>query len=291
MENLDKLAMIVRLETTQWRPRVSDAMLRRQLAEQNSGDLSSFGATKLLAQREEISQITKAVSDLMTYHYQHTAPWFDRGSRMLPCTLFLDYQTHMQYAILRIKDAVSDVSETLPEIKELAKQRLNGAFKDSDYPTPEDFRAAYTFRVAYRPLPKADDFRVELIGEAAADEIRAEIEAETKAQVRESVRDCYLRLYGAVEHMAEKLTAYDPTTKGTDRGTFRDSLVGNVRELVEILPHMAHAVGDAALDALCREAAALTAHTPETLRVDAPVRQTTAGAARAILAKMEGYCG
>ena len=112
--------------------------------------------------------------------------------------------------------------------------------------------------------------------------IRKDIEARSTAATETAMADLWTRLHDVVSKMAERL--------GTKDAIFRDSLVDNVAELVDLLPRL-NLTGDARLDAMRREVAdKLLVYEPETLRKDGGARKETARAAEDILAAMSGYC-
>lgn len=72
---------------------------------------------------------------------------------------------------------------------------------------------------------------------------------------------------------------------------FRDSLVRNVVELVEMLPKL-NIAQDGNLDSFVREVKQrLCEHSPDELRRDQNVRESTAEAAADIMARMSAYMG
>jgi hypothetical protein len=96
------------------------------------------------------------------------------------------------------------------------------------------------------------------------------------------MEDCWTRLHGVVSSMAERLS--DPEK------IFRDSLVENVVELVDLLPRL-NLTGDSRLEDMRQVVAKkLTRHDPQTLRENQHVRKETAKAAEDILQAMAGYC-
>ena len=93
--------------------------------------------------------------------------------------------------------------------------------------------------------------------------------------------DCFNRLHDVVRKAADKLT--DKTA------IFRDSLITNIQDLVDLLPRL-NLTGDPRLEDLRREVAdKLLGYEPEALRRDQFARQETAQAAEKILAAMAGY--
>jgi hypothetical protein len=75
---------------------------------------------------------------------------------------------------------------------------------------------------------------------------------------------------------------------GGKAGSFRDSLVENVRELVEVLP-MLNVTGNPLVAEITRDLDRLGSVEPGALRESETLRQETKAAAEAIVAKMEGY--
>jgi len=74
-----------------------------------------------------------------------------------------------------------------------------------------------------------------------------------------------------------------------DGGKFHDTLVENITELVNILPHL-NVVGDEELEAMRREVEAkLTRFDPEVLRKSRKARKDTLKEAETILDKMKGF--
>jgi hypothetical protein len=102
------------------------------------------------------------------------------------------------------------------------------------------------------------------------------------------------RIIETVGHMVDRLSAYKPAKPGTGKraeGTFRDSLVDNVRKLVDLLPAF-NLSGSKALDDLtARMRAELCTNDAETLRTDAKARDNTKKAAKAILKAAEDMMG
>ena len=73
------------------------------------------------------------------------------------------------------------------------------------------------------------------------------------------------------------------------KAVFRDTLVGNISELCDLLPSL-NVTGDEELTKMCDEVRdKLTGFTPKELRKDTTAREDTARAAAAIMDKMAGY--
>ena len=104
-------------------------------------------------------------------------------------------------------------------------------------------------------------------------------------------RDLFQRVQAVTSRLVERLSAFevDPVA-GTRVHPFRDSLIENVRALLEIMPRL-NITGDARIEQVRQDLAEKVArHEPEALREDHILRAEVVDAASGILARMEGYC-
>ena len=94
------------------------------------------------------------------------------------------------------------------------------------------------------------------------------------------------RLFDCVSRINERLSV-PADSKG---GIFRDSLIGNARELCDVLTRL-NISGDATLETLRKQTDALATVQPDTLRSDAVTRIQTANDAQSILNTMIAVYG
>lgn len=282
-------AMLSRLTVTQWTARKMD----RKASEKVNADA---GATrdagryhKALIAGEALSAITGAVAEARAFHYARTLPWLDDGARILPAGGYQGYSEGMHDIRLKFEAAVESFLSAYPEFVDASRARLGTMFDSEEYPTAHALRGRFTFGVRILPMPDAGDFRVN-ISEATAQAIRSDIESSTREALQGAMRDAWNRIVEQVGTMSAKLAAYTPAvgdTKAT--GIFRNSLVENVRELVEILPTF-NLTGDAFLaSTIERMRRELCTITPERLRDDAAAREDVAASAASILADVSAY--
>lgn len=273
-------AMIIRLSVKQWSARKFDKKATQKVAD-DYGTTADVGRyNKVLIAKDAIKSITTAVSAARTYHYTMTLPWDDSGARLLTAACFMEYSKRMREYKLNFEKAVEEFIDNYPTYRAEAELRLSGMFDDADYPGIYDMRSRYEFVTDIEPVPHSSDFRVS-VSDKATNQIRAEIEKRSEARVKAATDDLYKRLADVTSRFAEKL--------GDSKGVFRDTLVGNVVELVELLPKL-NISGDPNLEKLRKEIQKkLGGHTPEVLRNDPEVRATAAQDADAILKKMAGF--
>jgi hypothetical protein len=277
-------AMLVTLSVSAWTARKFDRSATEETIKSADATADAGRFNKLLVEKSALAPLEKIAGSARNAHYSLTMPWSDSGARLLPAAVYLDYQAKMR-AFREDYAAAVEVFVTGYEAhKEAARKQLGNLFKDSDYPTLGDVRRRFGMSVAIDPVPAGEDFRVSL-GDAQAAMIRAEIEQRAASQLESAMRDLYQRVADVTGRMAERLTAYKPGEKGQRaEGTFKDSLVGNVRELAALLPAL-NVTGDPRLNAIAkRMESELIQHDATELREDLEARKSVADAAAAILA-------
>jgi hypothetical protein len=280
MQTLSEKAMLVKLSICKWSARKHDKKVSKEVAAQYGTDQERGRYNKVLLAQEHLKAIQQAEGAARTFHYANTLPWKDDGARILPSANYLEYTQEMRKLKGTFENEVMSFLAVYPDLVEQARYELNGLFDPADYPATINIHRKFSFDMEVDPLPSATDFRVDLQG-AEVDRIKKQIEDRLKAAETEAVRDCFSRLHEVVKHMAEKLA---------DRNAiFRDSLVTNCQELVDLLPRL-NLTGDPHLESLRREVEdKLLGYEPETLRKNQFARMETAEAANDILAAMAGY--
>lgn len=279
-------AMLARVTIRSWGGRALDRKVTEEVAEQHGVSTNAGRYNKQLVPKARLEPIAKAAGALRMYHYEHTLPWMDDGGRILPAAAFETYRAGM----LGLKDGFDSAVEKFladwPAIMEEAKAELGSLFRPGDYPT--DPGSLFGVRLGTMPMPSADDFRVSL-GDQDVTAIKRQIEEDAQAALKAAVADTVGRIRTVVGAMSERLRAYrvNPDT-GKQEGVFRDSLVGNVRDLVAILPAL-NLTNDPVIARAISEMSTLCAYEAEELRTHPGKRSETLAAADAILAGMEGY--
>jgi hypothetical protein len=122
------------------------------------------------------------------------SPWSDEGTRILPSKNYLPFQAEQQKISLEYSKAADAVANDLPQLLREAKQRLNGLFRSSDYPTQADFRNRFGMEVKFSPFPDAEDFRIVELDPEEVKRIRHEIETNIRDTFKEATRDLWTRV-------------------------------------------------------------------------------------------------
>ena len=288
MPDLSEKAMIVALNIGVWTARKHDRRISEEVATTHGAAADAGRYNKTLIDRRHFAKIDKVVRDARAHHYENTLPWLDDGYRILPADNYFEYCDQQRAHRDRFNAAVSEFIAGYPNMVEEARDRLNGLYDPKDYPEPQRIIDKFGADICVLPLPAGADFRVNL-SEAETQRVRADIERRTQDAAQAAIRDLWQRIYDTVQPVAEKLAAFSRDS-GRTENPFRNSMITNLRELVDLLPRL-NFTGDPQLDAMRQRLSDELCQTePKTLRKNAKIRRDTAAAAAKILDDMAGYC-
>lgn len=287
---LSQKACLAGLTMSAWTARRIDRKVTDKVNRDHNASRDAGRYNKMLIAPTALEALQKVRSAARSTHLAMTQPWLDEAGRILPTALYADYAEKMRKFRIDYEAEADDFARQYPQHVAEARQRLNGMFRADDYPAPHAIRAMFSFDVKLLPCPDASDFRVDLADEHA-DDIRADIEERMRKALDEAMREPVRRIIDTVGHMAERLRAYKPSGGRGDRteGQFRDTLVQNVRDLVDLLPAF-NLTGDQLLSEITeRMARELCVTDADELRDNRKARKTVAAAAESILAQAKDF--
>ena len=128
------------------------------------------------------------------------------------------------------------------------------------------------------PISDTADFRLR-VDEEEVTNLKFRIEQEISSRITQATKNIWARLKEAVGHMVDKLSDKD--------AIFRDSLVTNIRELIEILPRL-NFTDDVDINNMLEHMKTLVVD-PETLRTSERIRNKKAEEAKVILNKISDF--
>lgn len=286
-KGLAERAMLVDLSIKQWQATTHDRRVSREVADTHNSDVNMGRYNKQLLAKGALSQIKLAANLLRAEHYRRTLPFGDNGERLLSSEGYLGYTAACTPLKDRFEAAVNQFIPNYPGLIADAQYRLNGLFNPAEYPTPDEIARKFYVGFQFRPIPSGNNFIVD-IGNSERARIAAEIEAALKSNMDVAMADVFGRIKEHVGHMAERLRAYGQgDSKNT--GAFRDTLVENVKGLVELLPSL-NVTNNPEITALTQIMAdTLCVHSAQELRESPTARAATAIAADEIVAKMSEF--
>lgn len=291
MPALSEKAMLVSVNISEWTARKRDSeVTRKTIAAHHASDDSGWFNKSLVA-RTALAEIIKTRGKIWTYHRANTLPWVFRGSDILPAKNYFQYMQEMNTLKRDFEVAADRFAASYATLKLDAQRDMGTMFDESDYPPAYLIRRRFKCDVSVLPLPESGDFRVDMSA-AEVDRLRGEISAQMTAAIGDAMRGAWRRIAETVQHVSDKLRDYKPAADGNKAsGVFRDTLVENVRELVDILPRLNLTDDQSLADMIERMREGLCSTEPEVLRTDDKARADTLAAADAMLAELGEYLG
>ena len=285
-QSLSDRAMLVRVNIRMFNPIKTDKTITAEVAQNHGSEVSMGRYAKSIIAKGCVDSLRKLAGEIRQEHYRRTLPWSDDGSRILTSAGYFPYAQFMRDCEAKWAPELNRFLGNWSEYVDDARIKLNGLFRLEDYPTPSELASKFEFRWGVRPLPVDTDFRVQLSADETAS-IRAELRSDLDATVKAAMQDVWQRMREVVAKMSERLKAYDPNNPGT--APFRDSLVTNITELLDVLPSL-NLTNDPTLDAFAQEVrTGLTSHPANALRDNMYTRNDTINRADEILSKMSAF--
>jgi hypothetical protein len=286
--DLTSRAMLASLHISQWSGTKHDRKVSREVANSHNVDYRAGRYHKSLLAVDALKAIRRAANDARTEHYRRTLPWSDDGPRILSAAGYFDYQRTYGDNVAAFEQAKQDLYNSWPQLVTDAQQILNGLFNPADYPDQSQLMSHFRMSMDILPMPTSSDFRVSL-AESEVNRIRQDIESSNTVCLQSAVGDIWTRLQSVVQHMSDRLQAYSVTPEGKVQSPFRDSLVSNITELLDLIPSL-NLTDDPDITAFSQSIRAdLTQYTPAELRDSEPARKSVASQADDILARMSEF--
>ena len=288
--NLTHNAMLVSLRIHGWSARRYDRKASQYVAVHHDASASAGRYNKRLLPKAALAALNATLNDARKTHYHHTLPWDDLGARLLPVANYERYTRALDELIERIVTERSRFLADYDNQVERARLDLGRLFRPDDYPSREQLMGRFAARYRIVPVPDSGHFLADL-GAGENRKVRRDIERHVQERLNGALGDLYRRLGEAVGHVCERLTEDE---KGKPK-VFRDSLIENLRELVDIVPRL-NLFGDRHLETLCQDVQdRIACVEPDVLRpsakFDPAVRRRVKRDAEDLTAHFAGYFG
>jgi hypothetical protein len=273
--------MLVELSISSWTARKLDKKVSTQvdLDKQTKTRAGNYNKN-LLAGTGFLDTITKYAANARAWHISQTLPWSDNGLRLLPMSNFMTYKQNLTTLETNYQALVDKFIIAYPNLVSAAAFQLGDLFNRDEYPEAEKIVSKFKFTVNYLPVPMAGDFRID-IGEEAKAELVKNCERAYNDRLNNAMKDAWGRLHECLMRMSERLADNE---KG-EKKIFRDSLVENAVELVDLLKHF-NLTGDTNMELARNElAVAIMNHDADNLRESFVARESVKKKVDDILSK------
>lgn len=286
--SLSERAMLVTLSRSQWGGERTDRVVSKELTMVKSASERSARVVKKLLPPEALAGVQAATGQARKLHYSYTLPWRDEGPRILRSAIYSEYIALMREAKQACLREEATFYRNYDVFKDAGMAELGDMVRPEDYPSVDEIKAMFKFALDVTPIPTGNDFRVDVPN---ADKLKAAIDNDTEAAAKAGIRIKLEEAAGIIEHMATKLAQYTPGEEGKRAtGTFRDSLVENVRDLANMLPKL-NLFEDPEIDKLAGRLTDLGVWEPDQLRKSESARVTAQQNAEEILDRVKEMLG
>ena len=230
--SISSSALLVELNISVW----PASKLDREITDKVNSDAGAVrGASQTKKNLFAGTSLRKDIADFAArvrlYHNRHTLPWADKGERMLPTALFLDYKQTINGYERTFEMMCDNFFIEYPRLVAEAPTALQGLFKAEDYPEIEEVKQKFGFRRTVKPVPEAGDFRLDIPAEDL-EEMRSTFIDQQDKKLADAMREPWERLHKTLVGMSEKLT----DVEGDDgKKRYHDTLITNPLELCELL--------------------------------------------------------
>lgn len=206
------------------------------------GVLTSNGATSgdaaqvrknLMAGTFARKEIADYAAGCRLWHNTRTLPWADKGARLLPTSLFLDYKAEANIRRDTFNQMVDAFIGNYPALVHTASNYMGTLFNQDDYPNPDAVREKFGYRLVFSPVPESGDFRLDLPKQDIL-EMEQSYQSAFDDRLAEAMRTPWDQLHKMLGTMSAKLTEGDEDTKKR----WHDTFVTNAQEMCAMLTHL-----------------------------------------------------
>lgn len=278
-------AVLVNLSISQWSASKSDKKVNREVSQAHGSAEEMGNYSKKLVAKAEVKKYSDLASAIRQEFYKITLPWGDNGDRILTSKAYFDFSKKFRADQQKLETAWDEFCGVYPQLVRDAQRLLNGLFNPADYPDANAIRSKFAIKLDVKPVPEAQDFRVNLGDEEIA-RLKAQITADSAASVNRAMRDVWERMREVIAKISERCKLYDQ--QNPKAHPLHDSTVENISDLLEIIPAL-NLTGDPQVEDFAREMRELTRYTPQQLKETDYARNDIATRADEILDKMSAF--
>lgn len=245
---------------------------------------------KDLYPRSLIQPILTLESSARAYMASTTYPW-NMGEYLLPTGRFMTFADRMGKFELEFNQAVTAFLNNWANVMAHAQATQGALFDPAAYPDLTDLRSDFRFRVSYRPVTDAADFRVSMQEDEIA-LLKAQAEVAAKESMDTLMREPLERLREVVAKLSEVASRADREVVNKRTGAteirppiFRDSVCDNIIDEINLLRDFAGVLPDDIMQ--LADAVQRAVPSPQALRDDPVARTTTKMQANNLLSAID----
>jgi hypothetical protein len=270
--SISSSAVLTELNISVWTANKLDRTATEAVLSSNNATTGSAQVRKnLMAGTDKRKKIADYAARIRLYHNQNTLSWSDKGARLLPTSMFMEYKQTMNVMRDNFYKMMGDFLDNYDQLVANARLHMGTLFNADDYPTRDEVAGKFGFKMVFSPLPESGDFRLDI---PAADmaELSSAYELQFNDRLSEAMREPWERLHKTLAHMSEKLTNVSDDAGEEVKKRYHDTLITNAQDLCSLLTHL-NVTKDPSLEAARRSLeSALVGADIETIKESPEVR-------------------
>jgi hypothetical protein len=265
----------------------AEALVRTSL-----GDEGQIVTRKVFTDKQSpINKRQVLATEMYMFHMKMTLPLGDDGSRALPNKLYFDYTTQMVQYESQIRQHDMHIVQNYQQLVADDVAKRNAALINqgktptaapSDYPSQQQMESYLYVSWHLEPISTAGDFRHEV-----DDDIKQRLAAHLTRATEEANAQLYSRMLEPMKRFVEKLSV----PIGEQGAIFRDSLVGNINDMLNLVPQQ-NLTDDPTISTLVEEIKAIVqpyVFCPDALREVPETRQAARDKMAELMKRFDGY--
>lgn len=229
-------AVLVEMNISVWTANKLDKSATEKVVSDNSAVQNAAQVRKnLMAGTSLRKDLADYAAGCRLWHNTRTLPWADKGARLLATSLFMDYKQEVNVRKATFEKMVDNFIMQYPSLVQTANNYLGTLFNPEDYPSVDEVRSKFGFRLVFSPVPEAGDFRL-AVAEQDLQDLRQQYEESFKDRIAEAMREPWDRLHKLLTGMSEKLTDIEGDEETKKR--YHDTLLSNAQSMCSLLTHL-----------------------------------------------------
>lgn len=217
----------------------------RSYAGSNNMDQDSAVVSYRLFTNADLKPINSVCSSAKVVRDKYTLPWNDLGQRMLPNSVFKEFNTHMVQLEDEFNVAVMEMERRYPQILQDAESRLNGKFNRSHF--PDRISERFEFKLEVSPMPTSEGLRINTLSDEELENLRTERDKETMEKIKKSATNVVERMMEALEILLNGTNGEGGLMNPDAR--FHQTSIDRVVDILDLAPSL-NLLGNPQLDEL-----------------------------------------
>tara|TARA_R110002073_G_C9383601_1_gene573192 strand:- start:58 stop:792 length:735 start_codon:yes stop_codon:yes gene_type:complete len=180
--------------------------------------------------------VQKHAANVRLWHTNMTLPWDERGYRLCPTSLFLDYKSQHNLKKAAFDSMLDTFRVKYFSYRETARQYRGDMFNENDYPPVEEVMSKFAWNFVVAPVPESGHLCIDL-PEQEMQELRQSCDEEVERKVAEAAKENEKRLLKELQGISAKCTDTGDDDED-DKKRWHDTFVTNPIDLCRMLKHM-----------------------------------------------------